>query len=57
MGEGRAPHERWCSGRKRFGVLRSDPQFWRFSDHLQDDHLARSPLHNGLLDYTRLDAN
>lgn len=43
--------------RKRFGVQRTDPAFWRFSDQLQSDHLERSPLRNGLLDYTRLNAD
>jgi hypothetical protein len=43
--------------RARFGVLRTNPQFWRFSDQMQRDHLQREPYAHGLLDYTRLEPN
>lgn len=43
--------------RERFGVSRSSPQFWRFSDQLQSDHVRHNRLEHGLLDYTRLDPN
>ena len=38
-----------------YALRRSDPQFWSFSDQLQDAHLRENPLENGLLDYNRLE--
>lgn len=38
---------------RRFGVLRSDPRFWRHSDWLHREFRSREPLGWGLFDYNR----
>lgn len=38
-----------------YGVRRSDPSFWEFSDQLNSDYKALQPIHSGLLDYNRLE--
>ncbi len=39
----------------RFGVRRSDPDFWKHSDALQAAYQNESPIEAGLLDYNRLE--
>jgi len=39
----------------RFGVRRTDPNFWRFSDLLQAAEAGMSQADRGLLDYNRLE--
>lgn len=39
----------------RYAVRRTNPQFWTFSDVLQDAHLQAAPIAAGLLDYNRLE--
>jgi hypothetical protein len=41
--------------RKRFGVLRTSPEFWAHSDAISDDYHKALPLEAGLFDYNRLD--
>jgi hypothetical protein len=41
--------------RKRFGVLRSSEDFWRYSDQITADHHKRAGLAAGLFDYNRLE--
>jgi hypothetical protein len=40
--------------RKQYGVLRTDKQFWQYSDQLQADYRRLQPGYSGLLDYNRL---
>lgn len=42
--------------RGRFGLQRTDPSFWAFSDQLNLAHRSASPTLHGLLDYNRLEA-
>lgn len=42
--------------RGQFGVHRTDPSFWAFSDQLNLAHLSASPSLNGTFDYNRLEA-
>lgn len=39
----------------RYGVRRTDPDFWLFSDWLQDYYQRHQPIVSGLLDYNRLE--
>jgi len=39
----------------RFGVRRTSPEFWAFSDDLQKANLESDPLRNGILDYNRFE--
>jgi hypothetical protein len=39
----------------RYGVRRTDPDFWQFSDWLQRYYQQRQPIVSGLLDYNRLE--
>jgi Fatty acid cis/trans isomerase (CTI) len=41
--------------RQRFGVLRSAPEFWTYSDRINDAYRRQAPLEAGLFDYNRLD--
>jgi hypothetical protein len=41
--------------RQRFGVSRTDPQFWAHSDAITADYREALPLEAGLFDYNRLD--
>ena len=41
--------------RRRFGVLRSSEDFWRYSDRITADHRKRGGLAAGLFDYNRLE--
>ncbi|MEZ5565104.1 MAG: fatty acid cis/trans isomerase [Gammaproteobacteria bacterium] len=38
-----------------FGVRRTNPQFWAYSDWLLDYYASTQPVESGLLDYNRLD--
>ncbi len=38
-----------------YGVRRTDPHFWQFSDWLQRHYQQRQPIASGLLDYNRLE--
>lgn len=40
---------------ERFGVSRTSPDFWRYSDHLQRVFQAIAPVQAGLFDYNRLE--
>jgi len=40
---------------ERFGVRRTSPDFWRYSDQLHRAYQASTPLEAGLLDYNRLE--
>jgi hypothetical protein len=40
---------------ERFGVRRTNPDFWRLSDQLNAAYRTRMPLEAGLLDYNRLE--
>ena len=39
----------------RYAVRRTQADFWRISDALQDEHLRLAPIAGGLLDYSRLE--
>lgn len=39
----------------RFGVRRSDPAFWAYSDALHARYAEQAPIEAGVLDYNRLD--
>jgi len=39
----------------RFGVRRTDPDFWAHSDYLQTAYKNLSPIEAGLFDYNRLE--
>jgi hypothetical protein len=41
--------------RDRFGVRRTDPHFWEFSDLVHSEHQALGGLRAGRLDYSRLE--
>jgi hypothetical protein len=41
--------------RKRWGVLRNNPDFWQHSDVVRDAAHALDPIGAGLFDYSRLD--
>jgi hypothetical protein len=41
--------------RRRFGVSRTDPKFWAYSDAISDEYRTAAPLEAGLFDYNRLD--
>lgn len=43
--------------RARYGVRRTDPKFWQFSDRMHATYRALEPLESGLFDYNRLDGN
>ncbi len=42
--------------RARFGLLRSSPSFWSFSDLMNAAHRKSSPSEHGFFDYNRLEA-
>lgn len=39
----------------RYGVRRTAPDFWSFSDKIMAAHQRANPVENGLLDYNRLE--
>ncbi len=39
----------------RYGVRRTSPEFWTFSDELQKAYLESEPLRSGILDYNRFE--
>jgi hypothetical protein len=39
----------------RFAIRRTHPQFWTYSDALQDTHARLAPIEAGLFDYNRLE--
>ncbi|HEX4937129.1 MAG TPA: fatty acid cis/trans isomerase [Candidatus Kapabacteria bacterium] len=39
----------------KFGVRRTDPRFWRFSDNLHQAYRKQAPIEAGWLDYNRLE--
>ncbi len=39
----------------RYGVRRTSPEFWAFSDELQKAYLESDPLRSGILDYNRFE--
>ncbi|HSC75566.1 MAG TPA: fatty acid cis/trans isomerase [Pseudomonadales bacterium] len=39
----------------RFGVRRTSPDFWAFSDALQRDYIRNEPVEGGVLDYNRFE--
>ena len=39
----------------RYGVRRTNPEFWQHSDSLHTAYKARAPIEYGVLDYNRLD--
>ncbi|HEX3769231.1 MAG TPA: fatty acid cis/trans isomerase [Polyangiaceae bacterium] len=41
--------------RERFGVLRTSPSFWGFSDRINEAYRRQAPVEGGLFDYNRLD--
>lgn len=41
--------------RVRFGVRRTDPRFWAYSDRAHAAFSTLDPLESGLFDYNRLD--
>lgn len=41
--------------RDRYGVRRSDPNFWAISDRIHDLYFERDGVHAGLLDFNRLE--
>ena len=38
-----------------YGVRRTAPEFWRYSDRIMEAHYRANPIENGLLDYNRLE--
>ena len=42
--------------RARYGVRRTDPHFWAFSDRIHDAFVRLDPREGGLFDFNRLDA-
>ena len=38
-----------------YGIRRTNPDFWRYSDAFQLAYWKKSPLESGLLDYNRLE--
>lgn len=47
--------EAYAALRARYGVRRTNPRFWTYSDRFQRAHAELDPLKVGLLDYNRLD--
>ncbi len=41
--------------RRRFGVLRSSPDFWKHSDHINQSNHKLGPIDSGLFDYNHLE--
>ena len=41
--------------RARFGVSRTDPAFWGYSDRINDAYRKQAPIEGGLFDFNRLD--
>jgi hypothetical protein len=39
----------------KYGIRRSDPRFWQFSDQLHEDYYSTDPADAALLDYNRLE--
>lgn len=48
--------DRYDALRARYGVRRTDPQFWAYSDALHEAYGELEPIEAGLLDFNRLDA-
>jgi fatty acid cis/trans isomerase CTI len=42
--------------RLRYGMLRTSPGFWNFSDRINEANHTRGPIDSGLLDYNHLEA-
>jgi hypothetical protein len=40
---------------KRYGIRRTNNDFWPFSDRLHQAYLQAEPLESGVLDYSRLE--
>ena len=53
--EGLSSEEDYQALVSRFGVRRSDPNFWKHSDSLQTAYHEESPIEAGLFDYNRLE--
>ena len=53
--EGLSNEKDYQSLLSRFGVTRSDPDFWKHSDAMQAAYHQNSPIEAGLLDYNRLE--
>jgi hypothetical protein len=53
--EGLSSEEDYQALLSRFGVRRSDPDFWKHSDSLQTAYHEESPIEAGLFDYNRLE--
>jgi hypothetical protein len=53
--EGLSSEEDYQALLSRFGVRRSDPDFWKHSDYLRTAYQNASPIEAGLLDYNRLE--
>ena len=41
--------------RARFGVLRTSPAFWTYSDRISEAYARQAPIEGGLFDYNRLE--
>jgi hypothetical protein len=53
--EGLGSEEDYQALLSRFGVRRSDPDFWKHSDAIQAAYQNASPIEAGLFDYNRLE--
>jgi hypothetical protein len=53
--EGLSSEEDYQALLNRFGIRRSDPNFWKHSDAIQAVYQSKSPIEAGLLDYNRLE--
>ena len=53
--EGLSNEEDYQALLSRFGVTRSDPDFWTHSDAMQMAYQKESPIEAGLFDYNRLE--
>ena len=53
--EGLSSEEDYQALLNRFGIRRSDPNFWKHSDAIQATYRNASPIEAGLFDYNRLE--
>ena len=53
--EGLSSEEDYQALLNRFGIRRSDPDFWKHSDAIQATYRNASPIEAGLFDYNRLE--
>ena len=53
--EGLSSEEDYQALLSRFGIRRSDPDFWKHSDAIQAAYQKSSPIEAGLFDYNRLE--